>query len=226
MKMRKLKLVVTMVFVGAMLVNGVAYGQNKGASKSKAPQPSDVVAPSSSLDVDKEVEQLKKDGWVSEKYDIADMLNSSYKMMCAMSNGGVNQNVWVRSTANSTSLKEVRQVAFMKNAERLSNLVKNEFMINLYLCMDKQSVGPNVLRQLEMAIQQSVIVVVQNNMQKTFEVYKESDDNFMLQTIYMVNYSKMLKSLETEISKNIANVPESEKAKDLVTKVVKKMSQR
>lgn len=224
--MKKVKLAVTMLFVGAMLVSSVAYGQDKNASKTKEKISTNVIAPSTSLDVAKEVEQLQKDGWKSVKYDIADMLNSSYQMMCATSNRGVNQNVWVRNSSNATSLKDAQDAAFKKNADILTKMVKNEFMINLYSSMDKQSIGPNGLRQLEMAVNQSIFVVVQNNMVKTFEVYKESDKNYMLQTIYMVNYSKMLKALDTEINKNIAKVPEADKAKEMVSNAIRAMNQR
>lgn len=228
--MKNVKLFLPLLLISLTLTGTIAYGQDNKAKDVKSAQrteinkgASDVVAPEGVLDAAAEAAKLEKEGWKSERYPVADQLNSTWSKICDVTARSKSRYDWVKIMISAQTLKDARDNAFKEAANQLSQQVSNEIINNSMSVMETYGAGQLQFRQIERIIRQVVTQVIQNQMIKTFEVYRERGSLVDIQTYVLVDMDKMLKILTAELTKQMSASSDPETSKKIVAEAIRKI---
>ena len=213
--MKTLKLIVTLVCATLLLTSAQVFGQSR---KEKS-----TIVPPVKADNFKEIaDRLSNDGWKTSAFSIEEQMASTAKLQSETnpSDHGA-MYFWVKEETTASSLSDAMTANLISAVNNIAYQVEAPFLSQCQLILVNKG-ATDRLSAMNKIIAQSVPMVIQSNLRKTMEIYREKDKMNTVQTVYMLNKEKIYDMVVMECSKHA----QADKENSILTDVFKEAKDR
>lgn len=193
--MKTLKLIVTLVCATLLLTSAQVFGQSR---KEKS-----TIVPPVKADNFKEIaDRLSNDGWKTSAFSIEEQMASTAKLQSETnpSDHGA-MYFWVKEETTASSLSDAMTANLISAVNNIAYQVEAPFLSQCQLILVNKG-ATDRLPAMNKIIAQSVPMVIQSNLRKTMEIYREKDKMNTVQTVYMLDKEKIYDMVVIECSKH------------------------
>ena len=200
--MKTLKLMLSLVCAALLLTSVQAFGQNK---KNK----SDIMPPVKADNFKEIAANLTNDGWKTAEFTIEDQMVSTAKMkaeMSAMSRDA--QYLWVMEETTAADLAAGKEANHINAVNKLTYQIELPYLSQCQVILVRKGMGDKI-QLVNKIIRQITPMVIQNNLLKTMEIYREKDNSCKVQTVYMIHKDKIYDMIMDECIKQVKDDKEN-----------------
>ena len=215
--MKTLKLSLSIVCATLLLISGPVFGQ-----KDK----SDIMQPVKADNFKGMAAKLFEDGWKTEAYTIEDQLVSTAKLkgeMSPMTHDAMY--LWVMEETTAADLAGAKEANNMNAVNKLAYQIQLPFLSQCQILLTQKG-AIDRMKDMNKIVNQIAPMIVQNNIRKSFEIYREKDKAFSVQTIYILNKDKVNDMLVEECIKHAEGSRENAILMDIFKEAHNRMAKR
>ena len=200
--MKTLKLMLSIVCATVMLTSGQVFGQNK---RDRA----DIMPPVKAENFKDMAAKLTEEGWKTAAYTIEGQLTSTAKLKGEVSSVSHDAlYLWVMEETTAADLEKAKETNNMDAVNSLTYQVALPFLSQCQALMVQKG-ATDKMKVLNQIVNQITPMVVQNNINKSMEIYLEKDKSVTVRSVYLLNKDKIYDLLLEECVRQAEGVKEN-----------------
>lgn len=200
--MKTLKLMLSIVCATLLLTSGQVFGQNKRDR-------SDIMPPVKADDFKDIAAKLTEEGWKTSAYTIEGQLVSTAKLkgdVSSISHDALY--LWVMEETTAADLEKAKETNNMDAVNSLTYQVALPFLSQCQTLLIQKGLNDK-MKDLNQIVNQITPMIVQNNILKSMEIYREKDKSFTVRTVFLLNKDKVYDLLVEECIRQSEGVKEN-----------------
>lgn len=200
--MKTLKLMLSIVCATLLLTSGQLFGQNKRDR-------SDIMPPVKADDFKDIAAKLTEEGWKTSAYTIEGQLVSTAKLKGDVSSVSHDAlYLWVMEETTAADLEKAKETNNMDAVNSLTYQVALPFLSQCQTLLIQKGLNDK-MKDLNQIVNQITPMIVQNNIIKSMEIYREKDKSFTVRTVFLLNKDKVYDLLVEECIRHAEGVKEN-----------------
>lgn len=200
--MKTLKLMLSIVCATLLLTSGQVFGQNKRDR-------SDIMPPVKADDFKDIAAKLTEEGWKTSAYTIEGQLVSTAKLKGDVSSVSHDAlYLWVMEETTAADLEKAKETNNMDAVNSLTYQVALPFLSQCQTLLIQKGLNDK-MKDLNQIVNQITPMIVQNNILKSMEIYREKDKSFTVRTVFLLNKDKVYDLLVEECIRHAEGVKEN-----------------
>ena len=112
------------------------------------------------------------------------------------------QYLWVMEETTSSDLASSKEANHINAVNKLTYQIELPFLSQCQVILSRKGLGEK-LQVLNKVIRQITPMVIQNNLFKSMEIYREKNNTFTVQTVYMIDKDKIYDMIVDECIKHV-----------------------
>lgn len=200
--MKTLKLMLSIVCATLLLTSGQVFGQNKRDR-------SDIMPPVKADDFKDIAAKLTEEGWKTSAYTIEGQLVSTAKLKGDVSSVSHDAlYLWVMEETSAADMEKAKETNNMDAVNSLTYQVALPFLSQCQTLLIQKGLNDK-MKDLNQIVNQITPMIVQNNIIKSMEIYREKDKSFTVRTVFLLNKDKVYDLLVEECIRHAEGVKEN-----------------
>ena len=200
--MKTLKLMLSIVCATLLLTSGQVFGQNKRDR-------SDIMPPVKADDFKDIAAKLTEEGWKTSAYTIEGQLVSTAKLKGDVSSVSHDAlYLWVMEETSAADMEKAKETNNMDAVNSLTYQVALPFLSQCQTLLIQKGLNDK-MKDLNQIVNQITPMIVQNNILKSMEIYREKDKSFTVRTVFLLNKDKVYDLLVEECIRHAEGVKEN-----------------